>query len=182
MRSSSWIHTLLLSVLVTLPVSAHAAEKTTSTPEIRLQNLTLLPNRAVSAFFASGRGATFATDSGIPVIRTIKAGPVRSEVASDGTAVIGSETIPSEGFEILNYLVIIVHPSSQQEVKIRNADGSIPTPTGIADGPVPNSPAFDNDRVIYLKVKLSPSRDSILQIGNVNTNSGKPIVLNMENS
>lgn len=147
--------------------------------EIQLAHVTKNPNRSITAYYASGHPARLAMDGGIPVIRTLEGSPVNVDVASDGSATIPATAVPRVGFQIVNYLVIIVHSSSSGTPLIKNADGTMPTPNGLASSAGTDASSFDNDRVIYLQVKLDASRRNAIQIGSKSVQAGSPVTMDL---
>lgn len=155
-------------------------------PALQLIHVTSESDRSVTVFYASGSPARFAVDGGVPLIRTIEAGPVTASVGSDGSASVPATFVSRVGFQIFNYLVVIIRQTSSVPALIKNADGTMPSADGTVSSANTNPASFDNDRVVYLPVHLNGTGDiqSVVKIGATQVVPGgsSPIVVDLSST
>jgi hypothetical protein len=120
---------------------AHASNQVVE----RLRVSGLPANQSLYVFYATGRPP--AVDfGGVPILRTIKRGPIKVQIDSNGRASVPQVSIPRVGFDIANFLVFVVTAPDQASAYIENPDGTVPTDARVSN---PNSlaPSAFNDVV-----------------------------------
>jgi hypothetical protein len=133
-------------------------------------------NQSLSVFYATGRPP--AVDfGGVPILRTIKKGPVKVQIDSNGQASVPQVSIPRVGFDIANFLVFVVTTPDQASAYIENPDGTVPTDARVSNPDALAPSAFTNVAqgsigiVDLEKLKSSADASSIaLQFGKDITN------------
>ena len=92
----------------------------------------LPPNQSLYVFYATGRPP--AVDfGGVPILRTIKKGPVKVQIDSNGQASVPQVSITRVGFDIANFLVFVVTTPDQASAYIENPDGTVPTDARVSN-------------------------------------------------
>ena len=116
---------LTISLLFLLTQTSFAAGRV-SAPGFKLEGLKRFAGKAVTVFYVSGRAAGFSAPGSRPRIRSVLAKSGKISISSQGTAQVPSKSFIEYGWVKYNYLQIVVHASSQNNVAIKNLDGSIP--------------------------------------------------------
>ena len=116
---------LTLSLLFLLTQTSYAAGRV-SAPGFNLEGLNRFIGKAVTVFYVSGRAAGFSAPGSRPRIRSVLAKSGKINIYSLGTVQVPSKSFFEYGWVKYNYLQIVVHSSSQNNVAIQNLDGSIP--------------------------------------------------------
>lgn len=108
------------------------------TPEFTVKLPATMQGKTAELFFISGREGSISLAGSSIKMRSVKdlhrgdpsrmSSSLRTTIRSDGRAVFESVTVPRSGFDVANYVVIVVH-TNQGEHYLRNADGSCPTDT-----------------------------------------------------
>jgi hypothetical protein len=162
-----------LYALLMLVATAHAELTPISVPELDFKNLPQTAGSSVSVFYAIGSSAT-----GNPFIRMLSAGPVQADIHADGTASVPATTVPRKGFQIFNYLVMVVHPANVDVTHICNAFGSIPTTQGLSDENC-DADYMKSVKTFYRRIQLNADHTKISEIGFNPVDGNSPITINI---
>ncbi|MCC7441930.1 MAG: hypothetical protein IT285_09865 [Bdellovibrionales bacterium] len=94
--------------------------------EIRLTGLRAYAGRTLSVFYVSAR-STLATTGYVIRVQSLRKPPVKLRVDSAGRATIPATSVQQRGhWRAFNFLVFAVHRPDQQDVYLRNMDGTTP--------------------------------------------------------
>jgi hypothetical protein len=106
-------------------LTALLAADTLQVPDIRLSGMRPV-GRTVSIFYVSAR-PTLSTTGSVPTVHAIRLGPVKALLDTAGRATIPHTTIQQNNhWRPVNYIIVAVHRADQQDVYIRNVNGTIP--------------------------------------------------------
>ena len=121
--SKFWIFALVNIAVLAVPFSgAQAASQLIE--GIRVSGLPA--GQILNVFYATGRPPALDL-GGTPILRSIKRGPVRVRINSNGQASLPSVSISRSGFDVANFVVFDVVSPEQEQVYVKNTDCTVPT-------------------------------------------------------
>jgi len=139
---------------------------------------------AVTLFFAAGSNLLSVSGS-LPYSRRVFGDPLTASVQADGTASFSAASVARAGFQIPNYLIIIVHAANQDITKLCNLDGGIAPQADAVVGAFPQvSDSCKYTQVYALHILLNDNRTGIAALrmhgmNRINLTAGQPIVLDL---
>lgn len=162
-----WRLLLLNTMLMGAQISGAQASVPSSTQSIEAIRVSGLPaNQTLYVFYATGRSPAMDLD-GVPLLRTIKKGPVKVQIDSNGQANLPAITVNRVGFDIANFVIFDVVRPSQSQAYLENPDCTVPSSPSIPNPQNLSPQAFNAISTGYIDIvslenlKTSPSATSV---------------------